>query len=129
MSDNQIRKHKHLARLYSGEVAALEPLLDRLGIDLGDLTLEELKRWLAVIYSLPQSERGDQSKVIAGLVLAKLTLSTILRHEIGFHAKDPGFRQSVTLIINGNPDGNTFEEVKGLRGLLDDIQAFISRGY
>ena len=129
MSKNYIRGHKHLARLYPGEVATLEVLLTRLGLDLGDLTGVELDRWLGVIYSLKQSERGDQDKVIAGLVLAKFTLSTILRHEIGFHAKDPRFQQSATLILNGDPDGKTFEEIKGLRGLLDDILSFVSRGY
>ena len=128
MSDAYLRKKKHAAFFYEGELAALAPVFTRLGKGLGDFSKVGLQDLLCLHYNLPHEQRGDPKKVFAGLELARGTLGTIQRHETAIHASSPEFRKAVSLIINGDPDGVTYEAVMGLRGLLDDIVLFAERG-
>jgi hypothetical protein len=128
MSDNKLRKRKHAAFFYDSELATLEHVFTRLGKGLGDFSKAALRDLLCLHYNLPHEQRGDPKKVFAGLQLALCTLRTILRHETGAHTSNPEFRKAVALIINGDPDGVTYEAVIGLRGLLDNILRFAERG-
>lgn len=129
MSESYLRKRKHEAFFNVYERAALEPVFTRLGKGLGEFPTEALRDLLSLHYNLPHERRGDMNKVLAGLQLAGQTLGTIQRHETGEHAKNPEFQKAVVRIINGDPDGVTYEAVKGLRGLLDDLILFAERGY
>lgn len=128
MSDRYSRKSKHTAFFYPGELAALEPVFTRLGKGLGDFSKVVLRDILSLHYNLPHQQRGDPSKVLAGLKLALGTLGTIQRHETNAHASNPEFRKAVSLMINGDADGVSYEDVQGLRGLLDAILLFAERG-
>jgi hypothetical protein len=127
MSDD-LRKSMHAAFFYDGELAALAPVFTRLDKGLGDFSRVELRDLLCLHYNLPHRQRGDPKKVFAGLQLARGTLGTIQRHETAIHASNPEFRNAVSLIINGDPDGITYDAAMGLRGLLDDILLFAERG-
>ena len=129
MAKHYERRNKHEAFFNDSERAALEPVLTRLGKGLGEFSKEALRDLLCLHYNLPQEQRGDIKKVLAGLQLAGQTLGTIRRHEIGFHARDPEFGKAIGHMVNGDPDADTYEAVKGLRGLLDDILLFSERGY
>jgi hypothetical protein len=125
MTENHVRRRLHEAYFNEFELAALQPVFTRLGKDLGDFTRENLRDFLRLHYNLPHGDRGDVNKVLAGFHLAKRTLGTVQRHEIGVHAKDPDFLRAIARMVDGDPE----DSVKGLRGLLDDLLLFAKRGY
>jgi len=123
------RKHQHENFFNEYEINSLKPLLARLGLSIEDLTRVELQRYLNVIHTLPHEHRGDACRTIAALIIAGQIVGTVLRYEIGVHAKDSAFTAAIARQINGHPEGKTFEEVRGLRRLLDEIELFSERGY
>lgn len=129
MAENLLRKRKHEEFFYVTERTSLEQVLVRLGKNLSDLPKAEVRDLLCLFYNLPYENRGDVNRVLASFHLAGQILSTVRRHEIGRHATDPSFREAALRIINGDPGGVTYEEVRGLRGLLDDLLLFAGRGY
>lgn len=121
MSKQSVRRAKHLHHFYEHEIAALAPVLTRLGLDIGDLTEAECRRLLSLVYSLPHEHRADPRKVLAGIVIAIQALSTIFRHEIHVHSHDPEFRRLVELFVGGDPTAEGLNARRGLFGSAEDM--------
>lgn len=126
MNKNSARKHE--THFNEFEIDALASVFVRLNKTLDEFTRSELSNLLCLVYNLPHGHRDDKSKTLAAAVIASQTLSTVVRHEIYQHRKDSEFCEQLLLLVNGNPNAITYEEVNGLRGLLDALASFANGG-